>query len=691
MIKWVLISLIFLNAQFLVGQSLEQIFQDAKELKKEGKFDKALEILEKPVFAYIESGAKDSLACETFFLVSRLHSDKVNFEKSYNLAFQVKDLCEEVGYKELWIESISIIINLSSFYQQYDTLFTHTNLFINDKDIPLSFKSDAYSALSGLYQHIEKVDSSIYYALKATRIDSINQDSSSIPFSYFHLGTCYSNNYQYELALEKMLYGRSYVRKMDAYKIPEIDIRIASIYYYLGNINKAYSLTESALEVAQKIGMNIAQTNAYLMLAICQNYKEDFQAAYNFYQKADSLNKIKINNPLRNIQCKVGMAQAKLNMGEMLSANEMAVLRKLQSDAKEGNQQNWLNFLFLRIEDNSIAEFESKYEEYFQQSDEKNAEHLTIHLLHIKKEFYRKKGAYKKAIYVDNEIDRIQKRISQQNNEYIIQELDSKYRKQIQDREISYLEDQNENKSKIVFQQRITILLGGITLIIGTVLIMLLYRLFRKVNKQKDFISKALSDKDILIKEIHHRVKNNLQLVSSLLTLQGRDIDDEKAKSAIQDGKNRVRSMALIHQDLYLKETIKNINVKDYLEKLTTDLFLTYKIDQNEIVLQLDIDDVDLDVDTIVPLGLIINELITNAIKYAFKEGDQGILGVSLKEKNNVIELIIIDNGVGFNAENIRKDSFGTTMIKALTRQLNATITTDTSKGTNTKLVFNIA
>ena len=200
-----------------------------------------------------------------------------------------------------------------------------------------------------------------------------------------------------------------------------------------------------------------------------------------------------------------------------------------------------------------------------------------------------------------------------------------------------------------------------------------------------------MSDKDILIKEIHHRVKNNLQLVSSLLTLQGRDIDDEKAKSAIQDGKNRVRSMALIHQDLYLKETIKNINVKDYLEKLTTDLFLTYKIDQNEIVLQLDIDDVDLDVDTIVPLGLIINELITNAIKYAFKEGDQGILGVSLKEKNNVIELIIIDNGVGFNAENIRKDSFGTTMIKALTRQLNATITTDTSKGTNTKLVFNIA
>jgi two-component sensor histidine kinase len=216
----------------------------------------------------------------------------------------------------------------------------------------------------------------------------------------------------------------------------------------------------------------------------------------------------------------------------------------------------------------------------------------------------------------------------------------------------------------------------------------MLFRLLKKVNKQKDIISKALSDKDILIKEIHHRVKNNLQLISSLLTLQGRGIDDKKAKSAIQDGKNRVRSMALIHQDLYMKDKLKDINLKSYLEKLTTDLFLTYKIDHSSIELKLDIDDIDLDVDTIVPLGLIINELITNSLKYAFPDNNKGILKVSLKEKYETLELEIVDNGVGFEAENVRNDSFGTTLISALTRQLRGKLTTDSSNGTKTILTI---
>lgn len=115
---------------------------------------------------------------------------------------------------------------------------------------------------------------------------------------------------------------------------------------------------------------------------------------------------------------------------------------------------------------------------------------------------------------------------------------------------------------------------------------------------------------------------------------------------------------------------------------------MTYKIDNQLIDLNLDIDNINLDVDTIVPLGLIINEMITNSLKYAFKENTKGSLNVSLKDEGKELKLIISDNGVGFEAENIRDDSFGTTMIKALTRQLKGKLITDSHNGTNSTLIL---
>ena len=263
-----------------------------------------------------------------------------------------------------------------------------------------------------------------------------------------------------------------------------------------------------------------------------------------------------------------------------------------------------------------------------------------------------------------------------------IETKDALYEKAKQDREITKLNAINEIADTKLSNKNKIISIGTVSLAIILTLLLFLCRLLQKYKNKKDKLAKALSEKDILLREIHHRVKNNLQLISSLLTLQGRSIDDEIAIKAINEGKNRVRSMALIHQDLYNKENLTGITVKTYMEKLIQELFDTYRIDKDRIKLELDIEDLELDVDTVIPLGLIINELITNSLKYAFPNEDTGILKVNLSEINDQLVLTISDNGIGYDTTKINKNSFGSTLVNALTEQLEGTIEIDNNQGT---------
>jgi len=253
--------------------------------------------------------------------------------------------------------------------------------------------------------------------------------------------------------------------------------------------------------------------------------------------------------------------------------------------------------------------------------------------------------------------------------------------------EQAYVKDQQILKERLS-RQRIAGLLGLLILLTA---LFSWYKLRKKnhlIEEQNEVISKALSEKDLLLREIHHRVKNNLQLVSSLLTLQGRSIDDEMAQQAIQAGQSRVRSMALIHQDLYNKENLTDIGVKEYVEKLTSELFSTYRVDDSQVKLQMDVDDMDLDVDTLVPLGLILNELITNCLKYAFADSEGGVLSVSLTLENDMLLLRVKDNGVGYDPSSLREDSFGSTLVNALVEQLEGELRIEHQGGTEVSVVM---
>ena len=212
----------------------------------------------------------------------------------------------------------------------------------------------------------------------------------------------------------------------------------------------------------------------------------------------------------------------------------------------------------------------------------------------------------------------------------------------------------------------------------------------RALSSQKQLVEKSLADKELLLREIHHRVKNNMQVISSLLSIQSRDIKDEVALKAVNDSRNRVRAMALIHQGLYIENDLRGIRTSDYITKLCNSLFSSYRIDADRINLQLYVEDLLIDVDSIVPIGLILNELITNALKYAFPESRKGKITVRIKEAVEGLHLEVEDNGIGIPPERqvANEGSFGMKMIKAFSKKLDAEWEVASEKGTKVSLVI---
>ncbi|MBT8307337.1 MAG: sensor histidine kinase [Maribacter sp.] len=223
--------------------------------------------------------------------------------------------------------------------------------------------------------------------------------------------------------------------------------------------------------------------------------------------------------------------------------------------------------------------------------------------------------------------------------------------------------------------------------LLGGVLGKNLLKAHHNLYKSRNEIEKRIKEKETLLREVHHRVKNNLQTVSSLLSLQSRSIEDKKMKSIIKSSQNRVISMAMVHEMLYMRDDLSKIEYKSYVKELSEFLIRSLKGAENKVKLNIDIPDIKLGIDTAIPLGLLINEAITNALKYGITDENEGEINIAIKrEKNNEYVLNIGDNGVGFpdSVDHKTTKSLGLKLIHNLARQLKGTISKDaTKKGTN--------
>ena len=198
-------------------------------------------------------------------------------------------------------------------------------------------------------------------------------------------------------------------------------------------------------------------------------------------------------------------------------------------------------------------------------------------------------------------------------------------------------------------------------------------------------IRASLAEKDVLLKEIHHRVKNNLQVVSGLLNLQSRYIGGKEAKGIYKESQNRVKTMALIHEELYQARDLANVDFADYIRALVKNLFISYNADPETLSLEFDLADVNMVVDTAIPCGLIINELVTNCLKHGFPDGRRGTVQVGfLTRGEKSYTIFVADDGVGF-PEGIKLSdvkTLGLQLVRVLVEQLGGTLELERRGGT---------
>lgn len=216
----------------------------------------------------------------------------------------------------------------------------------------------------------------------------------------------------------------------------------------------------------------------------------------------------------------------------------------------------------------------------------------------------------------------------------------------------------------------------------------------RDISERKlieDRVRASLHEKEILLKEVHHRVKNNLQVISSILNLQNERVTDERVKAILNDTRSRVKSIALVHERLYQSSDLVNIDFDEYVKVLVSDLFQSYGVDPERIKLTIEAEPASFDVDRMVNCGLIVSELVSNSLKYAFPENRTGEIKIQLKvSQDNIVHLLVADNGIGANIEALseKSKSLGLVLVRGLARELGGRFETENDKGMKAHITF---
>jgi len=307
-------------------------------------------------------------------------------------------------------------------------------------------------------------------------------------------------------------------------------------------------------------------------------------------------------------------------------------------------------------------------------------------------------GQYEDAYRYQVQSQNAQDSIFNAEKSRIVSEMETRFDTERKEKQIADLAEENElNYARIeAARARQSGLLIGLGLFIALAFVLYRNAVIRKrhnaiLEKTNSELTRKNYEVQTLLREIHHRVKNNLQIISSLLKLQARKISDESTLEALRTGQARVRSMALLHQRLYRGDELKEIPMQPYLADLTQSLLDAYQVDENRIQLRTDLDDLSLDVDAAVPIGLIVNELITNSLKYAFPDERTGEIRMTLKQKGENLHLQVSDNGIGMQLDGgqpvTNKSSFGLELVASLAQKLNGQLSFFNGIGSKTELI----
>ena len=616
---------------------------------------------------------------------------------------------------------LSQIVKGQSSY--VDSLRTEINQASND-----IVRANLYIDLARAYKEIS-VDSSLLYFDQSTEYFDTSK-ATPLLTSYFY--------YHAEVLFEMGLHDRALQELEKAEKNPisdsftreDLQVRKAQVYLRTGRYDQASQVLLAALPILEESNRKSTLASCYNGLGTVMQYNKRLDLALEYYQKAYQVN-LEIGE-LHNAYG--GLANiATLHSRNGNFARSKPAYRKVIAYCQGKNETHLealavgnlgMNYRDLNILDSAehfisrsldlhkslknergVSQSSSmlagvllkrgKYREtielalpqYYIAERQKNMR-LQDRLAEKLAEAYKETGNYKESIVFVEKHAEIRDSLYQKEVADAVNDAQTKYETEKKEAEIRRLALEDQLNRESITRQRVA--LGGSIIGLG-LLSLLLLRINgqkKKIESQSEVISRALEEKDTLLREIHHRVKNNLQVISSLLGLQSRSLEDKAAIDALTQSRSRVHSMSLIHQNLYQRDNLTGIQIKEYFEKLSASLINTYRI-SDDILIEAEIEDLLLDVDTVIPLGLILNELLTNSLKYAFPD-QKGLINVQLGQRNDHLELVISDNGVGMdNPEQVLEgEGYGYELVNSLVEKLEGSIEVYSDNGTKVIMQF---
>ncbi|MEL4456232.1 tetratricopeptide repeat-containing sensor histidine kinase [Lutimonas vermicola] len=489
------------------------------------------------------------------------------------------------------------------------------------------------------------------YALEAKRIGTELNDKRAIGQAYSDLSNLYWKYSDFDKGLE---YGLMSVKFFEGRNLNDMEYDF--VLYVVGNNLLSLKRYEEALRYFQHANSIGKRYGFYNNLCDINISLVDLYTDLNQYDEAESAGK-------------EALKYAKLIDNDFLMMRSLLALGRLKYF--QGKYNDAIHTLNKSLEV-ATPEFGDKF--YLSQAYERLSR------------AYAKSHSYKKAIDAFGVYDSLKKLVFIENSNKRMSLLQTEF--DLADKEIT-IQGMEERIKKQSSTQTLITIIAGLLLI----LLMVLYVTYENNKKKNILLEKQNEEKEFLLKEIHHRVKNNLGIVSSLLDLQAEKIKDPKIISAIEESRNRVYSMSMIHQKLYQGLNLSSIGMKEYLIDLSQHISDSYGGD-GRISYNYDLEEMELDVDSAIPMGLIVNELLTNSFKHAFPKNVKGLISITCRHiTESRILLEVGDNGIGlleFDKEDDAGRGFGTQLIDLLIQQLDGSIMTINGLGTKTRMEFDL-
>jgi two-component system, sensor histidine kinase PdtaS len=577
-------------------------------------------------------------------------------------------------------------------------LLVSAGIILADKLNRPVIKGECYKAGGVAYDVKGKFDSCLLYLTNAKIIFSAQKQNTLLANTISDIALGYYLRGIFELSLRNHFEALKIREAVgDKSLISKSYNNIGLVYRGRKDYPNAIKYYLKSLELKKELKDSAGQLNSLMNIGSSYQYQRKYDSALYYSQQTLVLSRqIKKAKDEANSLANLGVAYAGLLQWTAAESNlTEAITKATEIEYKEPLFSVYEGMGNIMLHKNKYDDAVEWFNKGVLLASTNSRKEMLANYYNNLAECYEKKGDYNLAYNYIRNSESIRDSLLNEENLRQINEMNAVYETSKKEETIDVLSKEGKKTEVALIRskrERNYFIIAAILFSALAGVAFYAYRNNRKkkelLNKQNIIIETSLKEKETLLREIHHRVKNNLQIISGLLNLQSRQIENPEAQEAVREGRNRVKSMALIHQKLYQQDNLTGVSMKEYLNDLVSSIQQTFRDNETSIKADIICDNLNLDVDTAIPLGLIINELITNCYKYAFTGKNNGSIIIRLEEEQKKLVLEVRDNGVGLPAafDSTATKSFGMKLIHSLAAKLEATVENYNDNGTVFKL-----